>query len=148
MSTRCKYCNIYSIGNLNDYNKSHSLGLEEKVQICRQCAIAIAFLHNMEPSIIHRDIKPGNILFKRVDQMDTVKIGDFGLAQSTDKTFMSTFGGSFHYIAPEMWPTDGERLQYTKAVDAYALGVVYFHVIKAKPGQELECPEGVFCITV
>ena len=130
-------------GNLSAYNKSHQLAFKDKVRISRQCASAIAFLHNLEPNVVHRDIKPGNILLKDVDGMDTVKIADFGLAKNTSKT-MSTVGGSWHYMAPELYQPNA---RFQKSVDVYALGVLKIHLIKVKPEQELECEEGRLALT-
>lgn len=55
--------------------KIYSLNLENKVKIAHDTALAIAFLHMQEPSIIHRDIKPHNIL---VNQRLDVKLCDMG----------------------------------------------------------------------
>ena len=127
-------------GNLSEYSKSHHLMIRDKVRIARQCASAIAFLHNLEPTVVHRDIKPGNVLVKEVDGVDTVKIADFGLAQNSTRTTYTTVGGSWHYMAPELFEADAH---YKMSVDTFALGVLYIHVIRVEPGQEIECIEGI-----
>ena len=106
-----------------------------KFRISRQCASAIAFLHNMEIIILPRDIKPVNILIKNVDDLDTVKIADFGLAQSSSKTFFSTVGGSFHYMAPELF---SQNSHYRMSIDVFSLEALIGHLLKAPPRQDLE----------
>lgn len=79
--------------------------------------------HNQQHKqhIIHRDIKPENILL--IDQHMTIKICDFGLAQSTFRSSTGLYGTT-SYMAPETL-TQKER-QYTPAVDVWAAGVVLY----------------------
>ena len=127
-----------SDGSLTKYHKSHNVSFNEKVRLSHQCASAIAFLHHMEPSMLHRDLKPGNILIKNMHGIATVKIADFGLAHCGSKTVFSTVGGSLSYMAPELF---GARPQYKKSIDAFSLGVLYGNFVRAPPMQDLDDDE-------
>jgi serine/threonine-protein kinase len=95
---------------------------DDLVPILVPVADGLADLHRR--GIVHRDIKPQNILFGD----DRVKLADFGLAQSndgrgpSDLTSPGTTVGTMAYLAPEILA--GERA--TAAADMYGLGVVAF----------------------
>ena len=123
-------------GNLSDYHKSKRMEFDEKVRISRQCAGAIAFLHSMDPPILHRDIKAGNVLIKLEGGVANIKMADFGLAQSSSqKTVFSTVGGSMQYMAPELF---SPQPKYRKMIDTFSLGILLGHLIKAVACQDLE----------
>ena len=70
-------------------------------------------------NIIHRDIKPQNIL---VSENRTYKLADFGIAKVSEKTESGTMAGTNGYIAPEV----ANRQKYGKEVDIYSLGMVLY----------------------
>jgi serine/threonine-protein kinase len=79
--------------------------------------------------MVHRDIKPGNIL---LDHAGSAYITDFGLAKDSQGTVLTLPGqalGSMDYMAPEQ--IRGE--QVTAATDIYALGCVMFECIEGRP---------------
>ena len=128
-----EYCHA---GNLAQYHKTNDVPFCNKVRIGRQSTGAIAFLHDMDPSILHRDIKPSNLLIKREGGIDTGKIADFGLAQSSSKkTVFSTVGGSMQYMSPELFSS---APKYRKSIDVFSLGVLLGHLLKALHGEDLE----------
>lgn len=70
-------------------------------------------------NILHRDIKPENIL---VSDKGVFKLGDFGIAKSSEKTQTGTVAGTFGYMAPEV----ANREHYGASADVYSLGMVLF----------------------
>ncbi|MFT5222257.1 MAG: serine/threonine protein kinase, partial [Glaciecola sp.] len=100
----------------------------EVLALLGPAAAGLAAAH--EAGLVHRDVKPGNIL---IALDGTVKVGDFGLARaaaSSEHTFGSdTLVGSPHYFAPES--VDGQPLGPT--ADVYALGVVAFEALTGRP---------------
>lgn len=104
-------------------NESLPLSPARSVQIMRQLTSAIAHAH--ENQIIHRDIKPQNIL---VDQEGNIKVTDFGIATSlsaTSYTKTNSVIGTVHYISPEQ----ARGGTATKKSDIYALGIVLYELL-------------------
>ncbi|KAF2757513.1 kinase-like protein [Pseudovirgaria hyperparasitica] len=90
--------------------------------LLRQSSSALAYLHDQKPLIVHRDVKPENILVLSRSPFH-IKLSDFGLAKAG--SFLETNCGTPRYIAPEISRSDyGESRRYTCAVDIWSLGVV------------------------
>lgn len=122
-------------GELFDYVvEKGTLTEEEASRIVRKVAEALCYLHSK--NIVHRDLKPENLLLKRKKPTTAgeksscgeaaapvdVKIIDFGLSKAMEQPMAHTFLGTRGYLAPEML----QRREYTRAVDAWALGVIVF----------------------
>ncbi|OCA83877.1 Stk1 family PASTA domain-containing Ser/Thr kinase [Pseudobacillus wudalianchiensis] len=109
---------------LKQYIQQYSpIPVEKTIDIMKQLASAIAFAHHN--SIIHRDIKPHNIL---MDRDGNVKITDFGIAMALSATSITQTNavlGSVHYISPEQ----ARGGMATKKSDIYALGIVMFELL-------------------
>ena len=99
------------------------LSAARSVHIMKQLTSAITHAH--ENGIIHRDIKPQNIL---MDQEGNVKITDFGIATSlgaTSYTQTNTVIGTVHYLSPEQ----ARGGIATEKSDIYALGIVLYELL-------------------
>ena len=98
-------------------------------------ADAVQFAH--ERGVLHRDLKPGNILF---DDQDRPYISDFGLAKLAtadhDLTRSVDFLGTPHYIAPEVAATSARSA--TTASDRYSLGAMLYELLCGHPPFEAE----------
>ncbi len=113
---------------LNDILKEqHRLPPAQSLHIMRQITGAVIQLHEKE--IIHRDIKPGNIMVISKDgDPDFVKLLDFGLAQSKYQSRITETGmliGTIDYIPPEH--ITGSVL--TASGDVYSLGVTFYEML-------------------
>ncbi len=108
-------------------------GIEIGIAVARglECAL-------QRGGLIHRDIKPGNILF---NANNTPKVVDFGLSLSFDTTdhFDGEIWGTPYYVAPEKLEREKETFQS----DLYSLGATLFHAISGRPPYEGEDPNDV-----
>ncbi len=92
-------------------------------QLCRALAQAHA------QSIVHRDVKPGNVL---ISALGAVKVGDFGVAHIADASNVgasTTIVGTPRYMAPEQ--ADGRPA--TPATDVYSVGVILYEMLAGRP---------------
>ena len=96
---------------------------DKAIHIMHQVLSAVALAHKNR--IIHRDIKPQNIL---IDNQDRIKITDFGIAVALSETSITqtnTLLGSVHYLSPEQ----ARGSMATSKSDIYALGVVLYELL-------------------
>ncbi len=112
--------------------------LELFIPVCQ------AIQHAHMKGIIHRDIKPGNVLVALHDEMPVPKVIDFGVAkavgqQLTEKTIYTGFGalvGTPAYMAPEQ--ATFNQLDVDTRADVYALGVLLYELLAGSPPIEKE----------
>ncbi|XP_026447196.1 U-box domain-containing protein 35-like isoform X1 [Papaver somniferum] len=106
-----------------------------RFKIAAEIATALLFLHQTKPEpLVHRDLKPGNIL---LDRNYTSKISDVGLARLVPPSMadnvtqyrMTSAAGTFCYIDPEYQQTG---MLGTKS-DVYSLGIMLLQIITARP---------------
>jgi serine/threonine protein kinase len=100
------------------------------VQLMAKVARAVEYAHSR--GVLHRDLKPGNILLS--DRGEPL-VSDFGLAKlldgNNDLTRSLTTFGTAGFIAPEQ--ADGAAAHFTPAADVYSLGAVLFNVLAGRP---------------
>ncbi|GMH45008.1 hypothetical protein BSKO_12965 [Bryopsis sp. KO-2023] len=91
-------------------------------KIFRQLIEGIGYLHSK--NVTHRDLKLENILLERKDDLESIKIADFGLAKQTARP-LQTMCGTLYYVAPEVIAEDRNKT-YGKAVDMWSAGVLLY----------------------
>ncbi|MCQ6265745.1 Stk1 family PASTA domain-containing Ser/Thr kinase [Fictibacillus sp. WQ 8-8] len=123
---------------LKQYIRDHGrLSVEESIQIIRQIASGMVAAH--EHGIIHRDIKPHNIL---IDEHGLAKVTDFGIAlaiTSATITHTNSVLGSVHYFSPEQARGGVANAKS----DIYSLGVVLFEMLTGRVPFTGESPVSV-----
>jgi serine/threonine-protein kinase len=110
------------------------LGVERTLDVVRQTADGLAAAH--AAGVVHRDVKPANLLVRR-DGL--VKITDFGIARSTSSASVTATGqvlGTAHYLSPEQ----AMGQPSTPASDVYALGVVAYECLTGRRAFDGENP--------
>ena len=95
---------------------------EHAKEILKQVAAGMDAIHKMK--IFHRDMKPDNVFVEG----GIYQIGDFGFASKGDT--QKTTVGTPYYMAPEILSAKPE---YTKAVDMWSIGVMYYQMIYGRP---------------
>ena len=93
------------------------------VRLAGQVGEALAAAHDVK--MVHRDVKPGNIL---VDDKDNVKVTDFGIARASGDSTLTATGsvlGSAHYLSPEQ--ASGGKIEPSS--DVYSLGIVLYEML-------------------
>jgi serine/threonine protein kinase len=104
----------------------------EAVALGQQACAGLEHAH--EAGLVHRDIKPQNLL---IMTDGTLKIADFGIARSVDGTQLTEVGtvlGTAAYLAPEQ--AAGESV--SAAADVYALGAVLYELLTGRPPYEAD----------
>jgi serine/threonine-protein kinase len=103
------------------------LGLDEATELAAQLARGLDALHAR--GVLHRDVKPSNVL---LDGEGIAALADFGLARSADSTRLTADGqllGTPHYLAPELI----EGQEAARESDVYALGCVLYECVVGEP---------------
>jgi hypothetical protein len=116
--------------------KHGPLEIDDAVRIALGVASALEAAHRR--GIVHRDVKPGNILIEDAD----VKVTDFGIARAVSEASMTVTGttlGSVHYFSPEQARGD----EVTGRSDVYALGIVLYEMLTGRRPFEGDSAAGV-----
>ena len=117
-------------GQLDDVLKRAPMSIERAAEVLVKIARTVHFAH--ERGILHRDIKPGNIL---LDRKGEPHLTDFGLARliEQESTITNSFDllGTPSYMAPEQ--AAGRVKELSAASDVYSLGAVFYQMLTGEP---------------
>ena len=124
------FMELYESGSLKDliikrYKDNSSKNLfrdEECSTIMKGILEALTYLHNNR--IIHRDIKPDNIIFKIKGDLNSLVLGDFGLAYQLNdiEKFVSKSCGTTLFMAPEVL----NKRKYDTLIDSFSAGIILY----------------------
>jgi serine/threonine protein kinase len=107
----------------------HDLSVDEGLDLCRDVTEAVAAAHAV--GIVHRDIKPNNVIVTGDAPHRRACLIDFGICQSVDgKLQLTTTGeglGNWAFAAPEAWP--GSELETSEKSDVYSLGALLYYSV-------------------
>jgi serine/threonine protein kinase len=106
------------------------VAIELGIDICRALELC------SKNHIIHRDIKPMNIF---VNENRDFKLGDFGVAKTSDHTTKATKTGAYGYMAPEVYLSK----PYNASVDIYSLGLAMYWMLNERRGPFMPLPPAV-----
>src|SRR5213082_115526 len=122
--------NLIEGGQLDEVVKRQAISIRRAAELIAKLARTVHYAH--EHGILHRDIKPGNVL---LDQEGEPHLTDFGLARlvESESTVTRTTDclGTPSYMAPEQ--ASGNNAELTSAADIYGLGAVLYQLLTGSP---------------
>lgn len=118
---------------LSEYATNHALDARERIELFIRVCEAVQHAH--QKGVIHRDLKPGNIL---VDSAGQPKVLDFGVARATDsdtngatlQTEVGQLVGTIPYMSPEQ--ISGDPAELDTRSDVYTLGVILYELLTGR----------------
>jgi serine/threonine protein kinase len=131
---------IMAGGSLAERVAKGPMTLEETASILKRIATGLDYAH--KKGVVHRDLKPGNILF---DEAGEPFLSDFGIAkianmsQQTNLTGSGGIVGTAAYMSPEQ--ARGEDIDYRS--DIYALGIILYEMLSGKVPFDSNTPMGI-----
>ena len=122
-------------GNLEEFFGGYTIDTAEVTCLCKDVVMGLQFLH--EQKILHRDLKPQNILYK-VHPKLCLKIADFGLSRTVDSkctTVYGTVAGTRCWIAPEVLKSKKhgvDPIRFVQASDVFSCGILLHYILSAR----------------
>jgi non-specific serine/threonine protein kinase/serine/threonine-protein kinase len=122
---------------INEYCAEHDLTTEQRLELFTTVCAAVQYAH--QHLVVHRDIKPGNIL---VTNEGVPKLVDFGIAKLLERgaeTMSPATVTAMHFMTPEYASPEQVRgVSVTTATDVYSLGVVLYELLSGRPPYRLD----------
>ena len=118
---------------ITEFSDRERLSTRERLRLFRDVCLALHHAH--QKGIIHRDVKPSNVLVSMQDGRPAPIVIDFGVAKATnqrltERTLLTERGilvGTLEYMSPEQAETDGRGVDIT--TDVYSLGVLLYELL-------------------
>ena len=131
------------LGDLNHLYKVRDVSNDTKIDGMKQIAAGISYLHNQD--VIHRDIKPGNILVASEIPLKLL-LADFDVCKCLDPevetSLMTSNVGTLAFKAPEFFQrTSPGKIEYHRNVDLYAAGLTFLAILQAEKGKKMLIPQ-------
>jgi len=137
--TVLEYCDGHD---LDFYLKQHKCIAEREARsIIMQVVSALKYLNEIKPSVIHYDLKPGNILLGSGSLSGEIKITDFGLSKIMDDEnyspdhgmdLTSQGAGTYWYLPPECFVVGKNPPKISSKVDVWSVGVIFYQCLYGK----------------
>ena len=120
---------------LDQYMNSNDPDLKERIEVIFQLANAVAYMHTLTPPLVHRDVKPLNIIYHK----GGAKLCDFGLAKTIEQSGTvnaSTVGGTPKYMPPEMYSS---LVKYNALKgDIFSMALVFLGTVTCQKGGKMD----------
>ena len=100
------------------------LSIPDQIRICQAITRGVAFLHQLNPPLVHRDLNDKNVMFTFEG---VAKIGDFGQSNfKKDQFLTSAAPGMIPFMPPECLRSEGAK--YDESLDVFSLGVLFLEI--------------------
>ena len=131
------------LGDLNKFYKTRDKSRKTDLKVMKQIMMGIEYLHSQD--IIHRDIKPGNILVASVTPLQ-LQLADFDLCKCLDPevetSLMTSNVGTLAFKAPEFFQrTSPGKIEYHRNVDIFAAGLTFLAILQVEEEKKMLIPQ-------
>ena len=131
------------LGDLNNFYTTKPVPDETNIDMMKQIMAGIRYLHTKD--IVHRDIKPGNILVGSEIPL-LLQLTDFDVSKCLDPevetSLMTSNVGTLAFKAPEFFQrTSPGKTEYHRNVDIYAAGLTFLAILQADKGKKMLIPQ-------